>query len=213
MSNQSQIGTQLILLAAGAVLLYYAVIRPARKGTKGDLPRRVKASEKQKTGVHDSTAAEERPVEKKKVDPASPEGMNIRFQHYLEEHAPRQRGVELRRWPVDPNGYYPDLELVINSAGLEQRFAIECKFRSKVEDGFVEFAYDEQLKRYKAFEELTKEPVVVMLGIGGEPENPAQVYAVPLVAIYQPYLSEQQLKGFEVDFNDDFSYFFPKQKK
>jgi hypothetical protein len=213
MSNQSQIGTQLILLAAGAVLLYYAVIRPARKGTKGDLPRRAKASAKQKTGVHDSTLAEERPVEKKKVHPASPEGMNIRFQHYLEEHAPRQRGVELRRWPVDPNGYYPDLELVIKEAGVEQRFAIECKFRSKVEDGFVEFAYDEQLKRYKAFEEQTKEPVVVMLGIGGEPESPAQVYAVPLVAIYQPYLSEQQLKGFEVEDKDDLFYFFQELKK
>jgi len=213
MSNQSQVGTQLILLVTGAIILYYTVIRPARKGTKGDLPRRVKASAKQKTGAPTPTLAEERPVEKKKVDPASPEGMNIRFQHYLEEHAPRQRGVELRPWPVDPNGYYPDLELVINEASVEQTFAIECKFRSKVEDGFVEFAYDEQLKRYKAFEETTKEPVVVILGIGGEPESPAQVYAVPLVAIYQPYLSEQQLKGFQIDLNDDLFYFFQELKK
>jgi len=69
------------------------------------------------------------------------------------------------------------------------------------------------LKRYKNFEDLEKLPLVIVLGVSGLPESPAELYLIPLDGVYQPYLSKQQLKEFEVGSNDDFSYFFPKQKK
>jgi hypothetical protein len=210
MSNQSQIGTQLILLVAGAIILYYAVIRPARKGTKGDVPRRVKASLKKKSGGQAPKA------QRKVVDPNSPEGWSARFQGYVEQHfASRMVGThcELKRWPADELNYYPDLEVVCTLPNEVRRFALECKYRPSLQDGFVEFAYDEQLKRYKNFEDVMKLPLVIVLGIGGVPESPAELYLIPLDGVYQPYLSEQQLKEFEVGFNDILSYFFQELKK
>jgi hypothetical protein len=210
MSNQSQVGTQLIILVAGAIILYYAVIRPARKGIKGDLPRRVKANLKKKSGGEALIA------KRKAVDPNSPEGWSARFYGYIEQHfASRMVGTrcELKRWPADELNYYPDLEVVCTLPNELRRFALECKYRPSLQDGFVEFAYDEQLKRYKNFEDVEKLPLVIVLGIGGNPESPTALYLIPLDGVYQPYLSEQQLKEFEVGFNDDFSYFFPKQKK
>lgn len=210
MSNQSQIGTQLILLVAGAIILYYAVIRPARKGTKGDVPRRVKASLKKKSGGQAPT------IKRKVVDPNSPEGWSARFQGYVEQHfASRMVGThcELKRWPADEMNYYPDLEVVCTLPNEVRRFALECKYRPSLQDGFVEFAYDEQLKRYKNFEDVMKLPLVIVLGIGGVPESPAELFLIPLDGVYQPYLSEQQLKEFEVGFNDILSYFLLAPKK
>jgi hypothetical protein len=210
MSNQSQVGTQLILLVAGAIILYYAVIRPARKGTKGDVPRRVKASLKKKSGGQAPKA------QRKVVDPNSPEGWSARFQGYVEQHfASRMVGThcELKRWPADELNYYPDLEVVCTLPNEVRRFALECKYRPSLQDGFVEFAYDEQLKRYKNFEDVMKLPLVIVLGVGGLPESPAEIFLIPLDGVYQPYLSEQQLKEFQIDFNEIVSYFFPKQKK
>lgn len=210
MSNQSQVGTQLILLVAGAIILYYAVIRPARKGTKGDLPRRVKASLKKKSGGQAPKA------QRKVVDPNSPEGWSARFQGYVEQHfASRMVGThcELKRWPADELNYYPDLEVVCRLPNEVRRFALECKYRPSLQDGFVEFAYDEQLKRYKNFEDVEKLPLVIILGVGGVPEGPAELFLIPLDGVYQPYLSEQQLKEFEVGFNEIVSYFFQELKK
>lgn len=210
MSNQSQVGTQLILLVAGAIILYYAVIRPARKGTKGDAPRRVKASLKKKSGGQAPT------IKPKVVDPNSPEGWSARFQGYVEQHfASRMVGThcELKRWPADDLNYYPDLEVVCTLQNEVRRFALECKYRPSLQDGFVEFAYDEQLKRYKNFEDVEKLPLVIVLGIGGKPGSPAALFLIPLDGVYQPYLSEQQLKEFQIEINDDFSYFFQELKK
>ena len=210
MSNQSQVGTQLILLVTGAIILYYTVIRPARKGNKGDLPRRVKASKKKKT-------VEQAPSAKRKVvDPNSPEGWSARFQTYVEQHFPAilsKQHCELKRWPADDLNYFPDLEVVCKLPKEVQRFALECKYRPSLQDGFVEFAYDEQLKRYKNFEDVEKLPLVIVLGIGGMPEHPAAVFLIPLDGVNQPYLSEQQLKGFQIDLNDDLFYFFQELKK
>ena len=210
MSNQSQIATQLILLVAGAIILYYAVIRPARKGTKGDVPRRVKASLKKKSGGQAPT------IKRNVVDPNSPEGWSARFQGYVEQHfASRMVGThcELKRWPADELNYYPDLEVVCTLPNEVRRFALECKYRPSLQDGFVEFAYDEQLKRYKIFEDVMKLPLVIVLGIGGVPESPAELFLIPLDGVYQPYLSEQQLKEFEVEVNNVLSYFLLAPKK
>lgn len=213
MSNQSQVGTQLILLVAGAIILYYAVIRPARKGNKGDVPRRVKASLKKKSVGQAPKASRTGTVSRggKVINPNSPEGWSARFQGFVEQHfATRMVGThcELKRWPADELNYYPDLEVVCTLPNEVRRFALECKYRPSLHDGFVEFAYDEQLKRYKNFEDVMKLPLVIVLGIGGVPESPAELFLIPLDGVYQPYLSEQQLKEFEVGFNDDFFYFF-----
>ncbi len=214
MSNQSQIATQLILLVAGAIILYYAVIRPARKGTKGDVPRRVKASLKKKSGGQTKQDTVRRGG--KVVDPNSPEGWSARFQGFVEQYfASRMVGTncELKRWPADELNYYPDLEVVCTLPNEVRRFALECKYRPSLQDGFVEFAYDEQLKRYKNFEDVEKLPLVIVLGIGGKPEDPAELFLIPLDGVYQPYLSEQQLKEFEVQFNEIVSYFLLAPKK
>ena len=74
-----------------------------------------------------------------------------------------------------------------------------------MENGFVSFAYDDQLKRYKQFEEQSKIPVIVVLGLGGAPEAPNNIYEIPLAALHQPYVGEQLLEEFEME-NNSFTF-------
>jgi hypothetical protein len=45
------------------------------------------------------------------------------------------------------------------------------------------------------------------------PESPAELYLTPLDGVYQPYLSEQQLKEFGVKDDNILSYFLLAPKK
>lgn len=192
---QSSVLLPLLLLLIGAFLLYYLVIRPGRSTSKSAQP--IERKQKQ----HNASKKETQVKEKKKVDPNSPEGMSIRFQHYLEKTVQLEQGIVLKRWPENPTSYFPDLQLSRMNEGKETHIAIECKFRTGLENGFVSFAYDEQLKRYKQFEEQSKIPVIVVLGLGGTPEAPNNVYEIPLAALHQPYVGEQLLEEFEMESN------------
>ena len=196
---QSSVLLPLLLLLIGAFLLYYLVIRPGRSTSKSAQP--IERKQKQ----HNASKKETQVKVKKKVDSNSPEGMSIRFQHYLEKTVQLGQGVVLKRWPSNPNSYYPDLQLSRVTEGKETHIAIECKFRTGLENGFVSFAYDDQLKRYKQFEEQSKIPVIVVLGLGGTPEAPNNIYEIPLAALHQPYVGEQLLEEFEME-NNSFTF-------
>lgn len=192
---QSSVLLPLLLLLIGAFLLYYLVIRPGQSTSKS-------AQSKERKQKQPNAFKKETQVKvKKKVDPNSPEGMSIRFQYYLEKTVQLEQGVVLKRWPSNPTSYYPDLQLSRVTQGKETNIAIECKFRTGLENGFVSFAYDDQLKRYKQFEEQSKIPVIVVLGLGGTPEAPNNVYEIPLAALHQPYVGEQLLEEFEMENN------------
>jgi hypothetical protein len=98
------------------------------------------------------------------------------------------------------------LELEFSLKDIKRRFAIECKYRSKSYDGIVEFAEKRQLITYKNFEKENKIPVYILLGFGGQPSNPSELFLIPVVDLHVPYMGYSELKEFQKDLAGHFYY-------
>lgn len=77
----------------------------------------------------------------------------------------------------------PDLEMQLNLRDGSHRFAIECKWRSRLDTTGGKWTYPAQLERYRTFAEERGVPVFIVLGVGGKPEAPKYVNVIPLEAI------------------------------
>jgi uncharacterized RDD family membrane protein YckC/uncharacterized protein YutD len=78
----------------------------------------------------------------------------------------------------------PDLTIRYNPT--QERFAVECKWRSSSfysalkNEKVIQVAQESQLSRYQKFSENKGIPVFIVLGVGGTPDNPLEVYCIPL---------------------------------
>ncbi len=106
----------------------------------------------------------------------------------------------------------PDIVVEFNMGNYSKKVAIECKYRSQLNKGEVQFSYDEQLNRYKQFEKDENTDVYIALGIGGKASNPVNLYLIPLNSLSKPSLSESELLRFKRN-PDDFFYLNSKNDK
>ncbi len=105
---------------------------------------------------------------------------------------------KLERWNSDnffidsndkkiyPNdSHYPDLELIfsINSKNIEQSIAIECKWRKSLFQEGVCWCKTYQFENYKKFQNKRQIPVFLVIGIGGEPSLPKELFIIPIINI------------------------------
>ncbi len=75
----------------------------------------------------------------------------------------------------------PDLVFELNVPTQRAKFAVECKYKSSVDSsGFIELCSSAQLSRYKEYSIRQRIDVFIALGIGGTPDFPAEVYAIPI---------------------------------
>ncbi len=105
----------------------------------------------------------------------------------------------------------PDLELEFHMKGFSTRFALECKYRSGLYNGYVELAKERQLHNYKQFETERKTSVYIALGLGGEPENPDELFLIPLKHLTSNKLSYDGLSRFKKEHTRQF--YFDIQKR
>ena len=98
-----------------------------------------------------------------------------------------QNYFQLLEWQGDKivNGIYPKStmhpDLLVRLKGKDEAtFAVECKWRQNYFKGGIEFASDEQVKRYKTFMLEKKIPVFIVVGLGGNTEGPEKVFVIPL---------------------------------
>ncbi|HLY70824.1 MAG TPA: hypothetical protein VKR53_13925 [Puia sp.] len=82
------------------------------------------------------------------------------------------------RYPLSNLG--PDLVFEYRSRSRTVRFAVECKWRSRFNNGFIKWAKDHQPRNYQDFQHKENIPVFVMLGVGNQPSLPAELYIIPL---------------------------------
>ena len=92
----------------------------------------------------------------------------------------------LRGWGGPPSNSSPDLELEHIKSG--DRFAIECKYRTYLNNKKFMWATPIKHRKYIAYQQKTHIPVYVAFGLGGEPTAPAFFAVMPLVAIQYPGL-------------------------
>ena len=95
----------------------------------------------------------------------------------------------------------PDLTIRYNYT--QERFAVECKWRASSfysalhNEKAIQVASEEQLSRYQKFSENKGIPVFIVLGVGGTPDSPLEVYSIPLnkiTSIEMPISSLIQFK-------------------
>jgi hypothetical protein len=88
----------------------------------------------------------------------------------------------------DFNGKYiddashPDLEMELVFTGARKyRFAVECKWRREFKTGgYIKWAEDAQICNYRIFQDRTRIPVFIVIGIGGTAKNPEKLFVTPL---------------------------------
>jgi hypothetical protein len=110
---------------------------------------------------------------------------------------------------------YPDLLLEYRpSASL---FAVECKWRQNwwIRNGNKEeidwAGGDKKIENYNSYSNKNAVPVFVVIGISGEPNNPKEIFVVPLKALKYRYVEKSYLKKFEK--KDTTKNFFFDSKK
>lgn len=99
------------------------------------------------------------------------------------------------------SNHFPDLEVVFDfkSKGINEAFAIECKWRKYFYKNEIEWAKDYQIKNYKDYADKLQIPVYVVIGVGGEPEKPTELFVVPLKKIEANILTKSELQTYRKD--------------
>ncbi len=138
----------------------------------------------------------------------SPNRKGSRFESYVVTKFDR-RYFRLLYWRGDKNingiyaesDRYPDLEIEFRHGGNMTRFAVECKWRRKWlnrdgEKRCVFWAKDRQIATYNDYSAGKEIPVFVVIGVGGRPDAPDDVYIVPLFRLKYPYATADYLQPF-----------------
>lgn len=206
----------LIVVPIGAFIIYRAVIRPFRQGLKGETQTRQQETKKPAPVQQQAADQPKSTVQPQgTVDYNSPEAKGKRFEEYVVRKFQAEKFYNLKEWRGDKyvdgiypeSNKYPDLELEFTMKDIKRRFAIECKYRSYLnDDGCVQFAYPDQLQRYKNFEAENRIPVYILLGLEGKPEYPAHLFLIPVAAIHDVFLTEDELHAYHKDINTQFYY-------
>ncbi|OQY03658.1 MAG: hypothetical protein B6I20_04630 [Bacteroidetes bacterium 4572_117] len=122
----------------------------------------------------------------------------------------------LKNWAGDKysNGIYaettiqPDLQLSFKLRGIEHNFAVECKYRSSYYKNGIEWAKQTQFNNYRKFEQDYNMPVFVAIGIGGNPNNPEELFIIPLNNIKDTFLHNNFLTKYKkLNFQQNNFYF------
>ncbi len=128
----------------------------------------------------------------------------------------------IKDWRGDKNvaGIYaessklPDLEIEFRLKDQRTLFAVECKWRRSFESGGkprIEWATPRQIDTYRQFQRDRGMPVFAVIGIGGEPDHPAELYIVHLDRLKYPFATAEYLAKFRRGtISDDF--FFDSKK-
>jgi len=96
----------------------------------------------------------------------------------------------------------PDFVYKYNPTG--ELFAVECKYRSGLYNGSLEWSYSKQLKRYQEFSKLRNIPVFVVIGLGGYDDKPEEMFCIPLKEAKYPALYPSVFDRFSRDPNKAF---------
>jgi hypothetical protein len=112
-------------------------------------------------------------------------------------------------YPV--SNHFPDLEVSFELKEVKDHFAIECKWRKDYYKGAIEWAYDYQFNNYKEYAQKTKLPVYVVIGVGGTPSIPNELFVIPLAKIKFPSLYKDKLAPYSKEVGSMF--FWDNEKK
>ena len=123
-----------------------------------------------------------------------------------------QKYFTLQEWRSDKyvdgiyavSNHFPDLEVIFNfkEKGVNEAFAIECKWRKNYYNNGIEWAQNYQIKNYKEYAAKLSIPVFVVIGVGGEPKMPEELFIVPLQEMKSNTITKSELANYKKDISD-----------
>ena len=98
---------------------------------------------------------------------------------------------------------YPDFVLEYKEGRRKKKFAIECKWRASIPKRFTQPLFEpEQITHYQEYAVEKAQKVIIILGVGGEPSMPEELYLIPIDAISQVQSKPSHLKKFKREIVD-----------
>jgi hypothetical protein len=136
--------------------------------------------------------------------------MGLEFEKFVVAKFARNKKFTLLEWRSDKfhlgifpeSNRNPDLEYKYQEGNLARTFSIECKYRSRVFTGSIILMNETKYGIYEAFHR-SKMPVYILLGVGGGPEWPEELYLIPFQHL-KPKMSYGELTKYLK--RGDFSY-------
>jgi hypothetical protein len=95
-------------------------------------------------------------------------------------------------------------DYVLRHKPTKSEFAVEVKYRSKLDKGMLHWSNPNQLKRYNEFAIKRKIPVYVLIGFGGYEEEPDDMFLIPLQDAKYPALYPSVFQQFSRNPKKDF---------
>lgn len=204
-------GYTLIIIGLLCTLAGIVMVQKEKKATTEAEAPAITAAAPAPEPVEPAEPATPQPEEKPLTD-AEQKGQA--FENYV-VHKFSKKYYTLKEWRSDKysNGRYaeantyPDMELTLHLGKNDYTFAVECKWRSGFRDnGTLTWADEAQIARYRKFADQHLMPVFIILGVGGEPSYPAQVYCIPLRALKYTEVRKDYLEQFKHDMSRSFFY-------
>jgi hypothetical protein len=133
----------------------------------------------------------------------APEWKGKRFEKFvIEKFSPQYFDIvdQTHSWQTNQERYVesslnPDYTLRYRPT--REKFAVECKYRSHLNpQGMLEYCKQYQLERYKKFMETQKIPVFIVVGLGGDDEDPNDLFVLPLKDMKYPSLYPSIYKAY-----------------
>lgn len=92
---------------------------------------------------------------------------------------------------------YPDFVIEYKKDNIKKRFAVECKWRASIPRYISKpLLATEQIERYQEYAKEANMNVNIVLGIGGEPSMPEELYIVPIDNFQQVASKPSMLKDY-----------------
>lgn len=143
-------------------------------------------------------SGQKKPLNQKVADHDSLKLKGDLFEQYIIKKFNKEY-FTIKEWRSDKyiNGIYaesnknPDIELEFKLTS--SRFAVECKYRKNLFNGGIEVAKDYQLSNYKRFGSERNMDVYIVVGLGGEPQFPEELFLIPVKTIENKYINYEQL--------------------
>ena len=93
---------------------------------------------------------------------------------------------------------YPDFVLEYKEGKRKKKFAVECKWRAGIPRRFTQPLFSsDQITRYQEYAAEKEQNVYIILGVGGEPCMPEELYVIPIDYISQIQSKPSLLKQFQ----------------
>lgn len=112
-----------------------------------------------------------------------------------------------------PDNHNPDLEVVAFWNNKKEEFAIECKFRFHWNaDNSIEWCKEYNLTNYREFSKKRNMSVFIVLGIGGAPSSPLEMFCFKLTEHTTTRVLRSVMHTLPEPQQPGFFYYFPREE-